>query len=335
MARGGLAQSVHNRLLENNIKASGFIVDDKYYTDGMYLCDLPVLSFSQVVNKGKFNLVMGVGNYALGYKKQKEFAQICNVFCIVDIPYRNNIITNEMLEANIDMYENAANIFEDRQSVECMVAWINCCLSDRAEYCFPMYHGQQTYFNNDVFNISEKEVFLDIGAYTGDTIRQFYGASKNRFSFIYAIEGDKDNFSCLQKTVRELKIENKVNVYNEICKDKMENILFTTDYKEKEGYIVYTSSDGTIKSITLDILLKIRKKITLLKINFPEALSVLKGAEAIIKADKPKLTIMVGWGGKMVAEIPSYIKTIVPEYKIYLRYISAMPTRIMMIAACE
>ena len=102
-----------------------------------------------------------------------------------------------------------------------------------------------------------------------------------------------------------------VNVYNEICKDKMENILFTTDYKEKEGYIVYTSSDGTIKSITLVLFLLI----------FSHSSSFLPPSET--------RNNIYGF------TIPSYIKTIVPEYKIYLRYISAMPTRIMMIAACE
>ena len=52
--------------------------------------------------------------------------------------------------------------------------------------------------------------------------------------------------------------------------------------KKKEGYIVYAASDGTRKSMTLDNLLKKRRKIKFLKINFPEALSVLKGAEEII-----------------------------------------------------
>ena len=48
-------------------------------------------------------------------------------------------------------------------------------------------------------------------------------------------------------------------------------------------------------------------------------LKALKGAQHIIKTQRPKLAICLYHNPEDLWEIPNYIKQIVPEYKIYFR----------------
>jgi len=49
-------------------------------------------------------------------------------------------------------------------------------------------------------------------------------------------------------------------------------------------------------------------------------LEVLKGSEATIKRYRPKLAISVYHKPMDYIDIPLYIKSLVPEYKMYLRH---------------
>ena len=56
-----------------------------------------------------------------------------------------------------------------------------------------------SFFNNDVFTMTDHEVFLDIGAYNGDTIREFIVETDNKYEKIIAIEPDIKNYIELNK----------------------------------------------------------------------------------------------------------------------------------------
>jgi FkbM family methyltransferase len=57
------------------------------------------------------------------------------------------------------------------------------------------------YFPTDLLQLSDNEVFVDCGAYDGDTIADFRRASNDRFERIIAFEPDPANFDSLQSTV--------------------------------------------------------------------------------------------------------------------------------------
>lgn len=65
-------------------------------------------------------------------------------------------------------------------------------LSDQA-----MAPGAQ-YFPNYLFQLGNNEVFVDCGAYDGDTVDELRRASNDQFVCIIAFEPDPDNFSALR-----------------------------------------------------------------------------------------------------------------------------------------
>lgn len=71
---------------------------------------------------------------------------------------------------------------------------------------------------------------------------------------------------------------------------------------------------------TLDEVLS-DKRVTFIKMDIEGAeLGALKGADKIIKTQKPILAICIYHSASDMINIPLYIKEIVPEYQIYIRH---------------
>jgi hypothetical protein len=68
--------------------------------------------------------------------------------------------------------------------------------------------NNEQYFSLSQFSeYSEKEVFVDLGAYVGDTVEQYINKKTGMFGKIYAFEPDTINFSALKHRSTRLKNE--------------------------------------------------------------------------------------------------------------------------------
>ncbi len=62
-------------------------------------------------------------------------------------------------------------------------------------------------------------------------------------------------------------------------------------------------------------------KVTFIKLDIEGSeLEALRGAEKIIRRDKPRLAISIYHKPQDYFEIPLYIRGLVPEYKLYIRH---------------
>ena len=74
-------------------------------------------------------------------------------------------------------------------------------------------------------------------------------------------------------------------------------------------------------------------KITMIKMDIEGSeLEALKGAKKTIQRDKPKLAICIYHKPEDMADIPLYIKELVPEYKLYIRHHSNFATETVLYA---
>ncbi len=173
------------------------------------------------------------------------------------------------------------------------------------------------YFPTDIIQLEEDEVFVDCGAYTGDTLESFCKRVK-RFVKYYALEPDKRKFAELKKVIKSSRGGTvsyiPIGVWN-----KKEELSFSL--RNECGEIV-TESENEEKIFVdaIDNIIKENERVTFIKMDIEGAeLKALEGAKNTISKWKPKLAICVYHKREDLITIPQFIKQIDMDYKLYLR----------------
>lgn len=175
-------------------------------------------------------------------------------------------------------------------------------------------YQENQYFCDDVWTLTDHEVFVDAGAFVGDTIQDFRQKTGNSYKRIYAFEPDKKNFSQLKEVVQG---DARIETFPYAVWNKAEMLNFSEG--DKSSSAIDNKGDLLVEAKAIDSI--ITEEITLLKMDVEGAeLAALNGAKELIKKWKPKLAICVYHKFDDLWEIPFYIKSLVPEYKFYLRH---------------
>lgn len=101
--------------------------------------------------------------------------------------------------------EKIVSLLEDEESKSVYLG----CIKFRYTHDFkdrPKYNTKNQYFPNDILSISEKEVFVDCGAYNGDTIRSFKKYAKKGYKKIIAFEPDQANIDMIRRYDKNITI---------------------------------------------------------------------------------------------------------------------------------
>lgn len=175
------------------------------------------------------------------------------------------------------------------------------------------------YYDLDLVKMKKDEVFVDLGAYTGDSAFQFIQTFQN-YKHIYCYEITPEQIPVIQNTLEpyeNITISNKaVSDINGIAQfalkpDSSSNVLSHIDQSIDNAYV-------DIEVVTLDS--DIKEPISTIKMDIEGSeKSALLGAKNHIKNDKPKLLVCVYHSNTDIFEIPKLISEIRPDYKFYLR----------------
>lgn len=186
------------------------------------------------------------------------------------------------------------------------------------ELCSPA-----TYFDHSCYEITDNETFVDCGAYNGDTVRDFLSVVKD-FDGIYSFEMEGSNFRQLTAYVHSLEESkrNKIYCYHAgVWDDKITLKYGNEETAPKEGFSLLKDENGVeVQAVKLDDKLS-GKRVTWIKMDVEGAeLKALKGAEQIIKSQRPKLAICIYHKIEDLWTIPTYLKSLVPDYKFEIRH---------------
>jgi len=201
-----------------------------------------------------------------------------------------------------------------------------CILPATDMICPSQYFALPQFMTRD-----SKEVFVDCGAYVGDSLEKFIWQSEGVFKKIIAFEPDCRNYSAMQIRIERLK-----NEWN-IASDRIETYLHAVGEKEKVAYVEsYVQNNGLgskivgykdensfeCKTVSLDTL--IIDKYTFLKADVESyEYKMLLGAKESIKKWKPKVALSIYHNAVDFYSIPLLIKEINPEYKLAIRHHSS------------
>ncbi len=330
---GSLSYSIKKYLDYYHIKVSSYWVDGN---PGLKERDgIPVQFLSAIENQfDKFNVVFGHSKYELKTEIKKRCKNIQNIFCIPNVCYgQYQKMEKAFFEKNKEGYYRNFSLLEDRESQECMIAYLKCKITEKIDYIVDIYSGEGTnYFTNPVYKAGEEEVYIDVGAYTGDSLELFLKSVNNHYKKIYAFEPEEKSFQLLKEYVEEKKLENIV-LEKKGTWNKKDTLSFSdTEESSSIDSMSKSGEDTKIAVDTLDSMLN-GETVTLVKINFLVGVKeTIEGMKGIMVQSKPKLAVTVGFDEYALLSIPMLIKAINPAYKIYLRFADAMPARLLLLA---
>jgi len=166
------------------------------------------------------------------------------------------------------------------------------------------------YFRDELRRPLAEEVFVDCGAYDGDTVRSFRQRSDGK---VYAFEPDPANFQKLQAAAA---LDTKVIARQAAVGRSNGLVAFSASGNESSSA---GKGDGRVECLALDSYLA-GEHPTLIKMDIegfePEALA---GAREIISRDAPALAICVYHAQDHLWKIPLQIHSYNPTYRFYLK----------------
>ena len=221
------------------------------------------------------------------------------------------LFTYDYLKDNADNFRKAYSFLEDEKSRESYVNILNFKISGKTEYLFGC-HSEKSEVYESLIPLSDKEIIVDLGAYDGDTIREFLTATEGRYEKIYALEPDAKNF---RKLTRKTEGMERLELFNIGAWDKKETLFFDT----KGGRNSHRSDEGApIEFDSVDNL--INDRVTLLKMDIEGAeLQALCGAERTIRTHRPKLYVCAYHRNEDMFALPFKIRDLCEDYRIFFR----------------
>lgn len=216
--------------------------------------------------------------------------------------------------------EELKNLLEDEESKRVLETRIKVYETGKVELLKDIATYNDQYFDKDIIKLSNNEFFIDLGAYTGDTIEEFIGHVNGGYKKIIAFEPDHENMLSLNSYILENNINNVV-LYKLASWNRKETLRFHED----GSFIsqIYSKGNSTTNANSLDNVLFDIAPTTFIKMDVEGAeWETIEGAKKIIKKYKPKLAVCVYHRARDIYDIPLLIKQLVPEYKLYLRHYS-------------
>ena len=166
----------------------------------------------------------------------------------------------------------------------------------------------------DMFPPEDEEVFIDCGAFKGDTIDAFQGWTNGKFKKIYSLEPSKRNFNQLAS---KYKSDARIILINAAVWNKAGKISVN---EHEAGTTVGSKGNEFIDSIDIDSL-GIKEKVSYIKMDIEgsEMHAIIGGKETIQRC-RPKLAICVYHKPEDIIDIPSQILKWRDDYKLSLRH---------------
>lgn len=193
-----------------------------------------------------------------------------------------------------------------------------------SQYSYDTLYSQGEYFSTDLFQVNDNEVFVDCGAYNGDSIQMFLNKVNGNFNKIYAFEMDKENFTKLTYMVHQLpeSASRKIKCVNAGVWNEDTTVKYGKEDHGSKGSFSVMKHDNIMEAqaVRLDGVLS-NEKITFIKMDIEGAeQAALAGAKKIIEKQKPKMAICVYHRLDAFWDIPLYLKSLVPTYQIGIRH---------------
>jgi len=208
----------------------------------------------------------------------------------------------------------ASEIWADEQSLSVYRTQLQWRMSLDYGVLPPASPTEETYFPPEVLSVAD-ELFVDCGAFDGDSIQAFFEQRAGMNAAAIAIEPDPSNYTALRARMEGLGVS--VDIRNVGASSAKGHFLF--EASGTAGSTLTESGTMLVPCEPIDSIVGSRK-VTYLKMDIEGAeLDALKGAAGVIQRDRPVLAICLYHKPQDLWEIPLSVRSLLPEYKLLLR----------------
>ncbi len=264
-----------------------------------------------------------------------KIADECELYA-PDVPvFGNTLFTKEFFAENYEKFSQAESLLADEESVRIYreiiayklsgdISHLRCCQSDPAEAFENILHAE------------DFEIYADLGAYNGDTIRSLLPYSP-KLKAVYAFEPDAKNFRKLNEYYYSLENPSFQLFAHNIGAWSDENTLYFDKSGNRNAGLLQNSSDFS------DAINARSKKITEVKVNSLDNIlcgekvdyikydvegserEALIGSQKTIENYAPALLVSLYHRSEDLFELVLLLHKLNPNYKLYLRRMTYIP----------
>lgn len=318
-----MARRIYNLLIQNNINVCGFLVDKEYHEEGMSIEGKPVNSM-EAGPEIESNVVLGF--VSVNPEKEEYLRNHKNVRGLYALDFGGGMVLEDERNTYDDDFlkENREGfiwLFEQLADFESKCTLLQFLAQKYTGMYRKEFSRTGQYFDAELINVDSDEIFVDCGAYNGDTVFSFIDFLKSKgivdYKHIFAFEADPENYTQLCGETKDLV---RFTAFDFGVWNKSETLFFnasssTSSQIAKEGI--------SVKVTSIDEML-CGQPVTFIKMDVEGAeLKAIQGAEKTIRCHKPKLSICVYHKKEDLLTIPKVIKQYNPDYKLYLRSYSS------------
>lgn len=322
---GDGAQKIMNVFSARGIKVSGIFASDDFVR-GHYFEGFKVKRLSEVEEEYEDFVVILA--FAAGYRelvdKIHDIASKHTLY-VPDVPVvGSGLFTYDYCVEHESELQAVYDMLADDFSRKVYANIINFKISGNIKYLDEVTTPKVDIYK-EIIRPNLNEVYVDLGAYNGDTIEEFLTVTRGKYISIYAMEPDRKNFKKLCRNTENLL---HVYAYNSVAWSCETQIPFST----KAGRQSSVGTNGQLaEARSVDGMLD-GDQATIIKMDVEGCeREAIWGSAHTIKKYSPKLMVSLYHRNEDIFELPLLIKKLNPNYKCYIRhqlYIPAWETNL-------
>ena len=304
---------------DHKIACAGIFASDEFVRDKVF-CGHKIHKLSEIEEAvDDFIIVLAFG---AGYQElidKIENLSFKHELIVPDMPViGEGLFTKEYMLENFDKLEKVYSLLADKTSKEVYKAVIEFKITGDID-CLKRVHTPPGEAYENIIKPSGNEIFVDLGAYTGDTVAEFLSHTKGAYTHIYACEPNKRNFRKLGESTAL--IEN-ITLINAAAWDCDTTLIFS----KGGGRMPHLASEGVeTKAVSVDSILE-GKECTYIKYDVEGAeLKALEGSTQTIVNFAPKLNVALYHRVGDIFELPLFVNSLCPKYRFYIRHFPYYP----------
>lgn len=234
------------------------------------------------------------------------------------LPFYQFELPGEVVQKADDI-RAAFRAFEDEESRRQFVAHLRFRL--RLDYAALPANSHDDYFPEGLVPaLPADAVFVDCGAFDGDTVRRFLAHQRGSFGAVYAFEPDAENFRRLRDYAAGLGADAaRVHVFKAGVGERRTTLRFNATGNMSASL----SEAGSVEVEVLPVSEVVRE-------NGPAAVYVkydvegaeweaLRGTEELIRRARPLLAVSIYHRPDDLWQLPLYLRALPPAYRLFLR----------------